>query len=140
MHGHLCLLAPERLKNASRGGPLLRSILITLSQWFTIHDLVNNVLGSANEALLFTMQILLFCYPRPQVEGDPSINNSGTNTFLVRSKLEVKILNCLRHIPYLHNVFSEEGPQRGEKDPEHGGRHGMPHIIIYCTPIKHWNN
>ena len=42
---------------------------------------MNNALGAANEALLYTMQILLLCHPRPQVEGDPNIANSCTNTF-----------------------------------------------------------
>ena len=98
MHGRLCLLAPKRLRNAGRSVPLHRSILITLSHCIAIRVPGNNALSSTNEALLSTVQILLFCHPRPQVEGDPNINNSGTNTFLVSSKLEVEIPHCLRHI------------------------------------------
>ena len=55
-------------------------------------------LSLASEALLFAIQILLFHHPRPQVGEDPNIDNSSTDTFLVSSKLEVKIPHCLRNI------------------------------------------
>ena len=109
----LCLLAPERLRNVGRGVPLSRSILITLLQWLALHDSVNNALGSANVALLFTMPILHFCHLRLQVEGDPNIDNSGTNAFLVSSKLKVKIPHFIFAF-YLLFVFRRGVAERGK--------------------------